>query len=575
MIQRTTLALFAFLLTATVSNAQQDVPNGWHLMNPAKDSFYGIDLARAYKFLKDKNKKPTPIIVAVLDSGVDTAHEDLKGILWHNPKEIPGNGIDDDGNGYVDDVYGWNFLGGKDGQNLKNAGAEKARVYHKYKDKYLNKTVDTLQMTEDEKYTYKMWQRSAAEITVSAEDQMNLMYLEIAAKGIKSNDKIIRKEMGKEEYTIDELEKFIPQTDAGRKAKLAYLNAMKIFTVESDMKNTAFIAELDSYIDGRKEAIAAKDNAPHNYRTDIIKDDYSNIHDKFYGNGDVMGAGPMHGTHVSGIIGAQRNNGIGMDGVADNVRIMTVRVVPDGDEYDKDIALGIFYAVDNGAKVINMSFGKAYSPEKKWVDSAIRYAAAKDVLIIHAAGNESADVDVKENFPSAYYLKDNKKAENFITVGASSDPKISGSLAASFSNYGKQNVDVFAPGVKIYSTVPGGNQYANLQGTSMAAPVVTGLAAMLRSYYPNLSAVQIKQAIEKSEYAPEGSVAVLKPSKDNSKEIVSMKDLEKNAGIVNAYGAVELADKMKPAVTATPKPLVKEKKDALPKSTFKPLNTKQ
>lgn len=575
MIKKITLTVSLFVATSFSIFAQQEVPKGWHLLSPSKDSFYGIDLSKAYTFLKDKNKKPTPIIVAVLDSGVDTTHEDLKGVLWHNPKEIPGNGIDDDGNGYIDDVYGWNFLGGKDGQNIKNAGAEKARVYHKYKAKYLDKTFDTLLMSEDEKYIYKMWLRSADEINVSADEQLNLMYVEIAAKAIKKNDKIIRVAMGKEEYTIDELEKYIPQVDSVRKAKLAYLNNMKAFNVEADTKNTEFISELDSYIEGKKAAVEAKDQAPQDYRADFIKDDYSNIQDKFYGNGDVMGGGPLHGTHVTGIIAAQRNNGIGMDGVADNVKVMMLRVVPDGDEYDKDIALGIFYAVDNGAKVINMSFGKSYSPEKKWVDSAIRYAASKDVLIIHAAGNDAADVDVKENFPSAYFLNGNK-ASNFMTVGASSDPKISGSLAASFSNYGKNNVDVFAPGVKIYSTVPGGNQYANLQGTSMAAPVVTGLAALLRSYYPNLSALQIKQAIEKSEYVPDSTIAILKPSKDNSKEIISIKDLAKNMGIISAIGAVELADKMMPATKIIPlKKPVKHSQTALPTSTLKPINTKQ
>ncbi len=212
-----------------------------------------------------------------------------------------------------------------------------------------------------------------------------------------------------------------------------------------------------------------------------------------------MGPDPKHGTHVSGIIAAQRNNGIGMDGIADNVKIMMVRAVPNGDEYDKDVALAIIYAVDNGAKVINMSFGKGFSPEKKWVDDAVQYAAQHDVLLVHAAGNESNDIDVENNFPNALMLKSKSKADNFIGVGASGDIHVgNGAMIAEFSNYGRDNVDVFAPGVKIYSTVTGGNQYAYLQGTSMASPVVAGVAALVRSYYPSLSAKQVKTIIESS-----------------------------------------------------------------------------
>jgi subtilisin family serine protease len=252
----------------------------------------------------------------------------------------------------------------------------------------------------------------------------------------------------------------------------------------------------------------------------------------------------MHGTHVTGIVAAKRNNGIGMDGVADNVLVMMVRVVPDGDEYDKDVALGIRYAVDNGAKVINMSFGKSFSPEKPWVDSAIRYAASKDVLIIHAAGNDGANNDIKDNFPSPYSQKFKNTADNFLNIGASSDPQISKSLAADFSNYGQENVDFFAPGVKIYSTLPGKNKYGNLQGTSMSTPIVTGLAALIRSYYPDLSAVQIKQILMSSVMLPDSTIVNLKPGPEHTP--ISFAALSKTGGIVNAYYAISTADLTKP-----------------------------
>jgi len=430
------LLLAAWLLSFSLVDAQS-APKGWHLLSPVKDSFFGINLDKAYAFLKSKDKKSKPVIVAIMDSGVDTTHEDLKGVFWRNPKEIPGNGIDDDGDGYVDDVYGWNFIGGKDGTNFKKSGAENTRVYNRFKDRFSGKAIDTFALSRDEKYVYTTWLRASKDLNITNEEQMQVMYIEITGKALKRHDKVIREEMGKEEYTPEQLEKFEPKTKQGREAKYGYLTLTKMIGIEPDEKNTSTISQIDEYVDGKKEVMEAKDKPYHDYRADIIRDDYNNINDKYYGNGDVMGPGPVHGTHVTGIIAANRNNGIGMNGVADNVQIMMIRAVPDGDEYDKDIALGIFYAVDHGAKVINMSFGKYFSPEKKWVDSAIHYAEMKDVLIVHAAGNESTNLDEKEGYPSPYFLNGGE-ATNFISVGASSDPSINGSLVADFSNYGKK-----------------------------------------------------------------------------------------------------------------------------------------
>jgi len=247
----------------------------------------------------------------------------------------------------------------------------------------------------------------------------------------------------------------------------------------------------------------------------------------------------LHGTHVSGIIAAARKNGKGMDGVADNVKIMSLRAVPDGDEHDKDIALAIRYAADNGARVINMSFGKSFSPEKKWVDDAVKYAESKGVLLVHAAGNDAKNLDTTFNYPSPVFLEDGKRASNWITVGASGDPK-AGGLTANFSNYGKKEVDVFAPGVKIYSTVPGGNTYQNLQGTSMASPVVAGLAAFILEYYPNLSPSQVKMVIEKSSQKPADKVS--NPGND---EMVPLSELSRTGGVINAFEAIKLASTIK------------------------------
>ncbi|MBS1639771.1 MAG: S8 family peptidase [Bacteroidetes bacterium] len=537
------LQVALIILLVPFFSIAQSSTKGWHLLDKEKDGYYGISIEKAYKFLKEKNRTSKTVIVAVMDGGVDTAHEDLKNILWHNAKEIANNGKDDDGNGYVDDIYGWNFLGNKDGKDVKKAGDEKSRFYHAYKNKFSGKAVDTTTMSIEDKYIYKSWQRANQEVNGDSNDQMEVMMIDATVKALKKHSKIIADEMGKPEFTVAELEKYEPKSNTVKDSKYIFLNAMRLFQVDSDTKNTTILKELDDELQNKKDAIDAKTNAPKNYRAEIVQDDYNNIQDKFYGNKDVMGPDAMHGTHVTGIIAAQRNNGIGINGVADNVKVMELRVVPDGDEYDKDIALGIFYAVDNGAKVINMSFGKYYSPNKKWVDSAFKYAEQKDVLIVHAAGNESNNVDEKPNYPNPFMLMENYKVNNFINVGASSDLRITpNSIAADFSNYGKQTVDVFAPGVKIYSTLPGGNQYGNLQGTSMASPVVAGIAALIRSYYPTLTAVQVKACIENSVVHIKDSVACLLPGQDPKP--IPFSSLSKTGGIVNAYGAVMAAEAM-------------------------------
>lgn len=544
---------------SSLRQVNKDSLKTWYLKDKATDGVAGISLNKAYQLLK--NKKSTPIIVAVIDSGVDTTHEDLKSVLWHNLKEIPNNGIDDDGNGYVDDYYGWNFLGGKDGRNVEKASSEKARVYHTYKDLYQGKAIDESKLSAEEKYRYKTWLQAAAEIEPSQENVAQLPMMQRVRSSLVAMDSVIRKESQKQEFTSDELEKFDLRSSEAKMAKSKFLNLMKMLGLGSDAKNTVVLQMVNEEVGRIEDEMAAKDKVPVDVRADIIKDNPADINDKFYGNKDVMGASSMHGTHVSGIIGASRGNGVGMDGIADNVKIMMIRAVPDGDEYDKDIALAIRYAVDNGAKVINMSFGKSFSPEKKWVDDAIKYAATKDVLIVHAAGNDSKNIDSTNNFPSTTFL-DGTMAKNVITVGASSDPSFANSYTSYFSNYGKNGVDIFAPGSRIYSTLPGGNSYGFEDGTSMASPVVAGLAGLIRSYFPKLTAEQVKQAIAASATGLGTGVTTLKPNKEGVKEEVPLSSLCKTGGLLNAYGAVEVADKLSAQS-------VKKLDDTLPKSSFK------
>ena len=527
-----------FATSVVAQTSKKEAPKGWHLMDKEKSGFYGVSIDKAYDFAKSKNLKSKTVIVAVIDSGIDTLHEDLKPILWVNKKEIPNNNIDDDKNGYTDDVHGWNFIGGKDGRNVKENSLEVNRVYHMYKSKYEGKTINENELNAADLEEYTMWKKAEKKTMGSQEGGADVVIMKKFLANTKKADSTLKVAMGKEIYTGTELDAYTTKNDAEKKAKVNLLGLMK-GNNQMEATNKEFITGFEDYVSGEERKQEAKTKAPFDYRGDIVKDNPTDFNDKNYGNKDIMAATSFHGTHCSGIIGAIRGNGKGVDGVASDLRIMTIRAVPDGDEHDKDVALAIHYAVDNGAQIISMSFGKDFSPRKDWVDDAVKYAESKDVLLVHAAGNDAKDVDTEDNFPSALFKDGKYRPNNYITVGASGDPT-NGGLTANFSNYGKNEVDVFAPGVQIYSSVPGGNTYGNASGTSMACPLVAGIAALTLQYYPNLSAKQLKYVIEKSAIQPDQKV--MKPGSD---EKVNLSDLSKTGGIANACEALKLASTIK------------------------------
>jgi len=547
----------AAMLAGTGAWAQksvtEEVPQNWHQLDKAATGYYGISLDKAYEFVKAKKLKSRQVLVAVIDSGIDTTHEDLKPILWTNTGEIPGNGIDDDKNGYVDDVHGWNFLGGKDGRNVKQDSYEGARVYHALKEKYGTLIPDESSVSEAEKKEIEMFKKAQQKV-VGDINPSEVAFFKKILPAFKAGDSVISKEINKEEYNCTDLESYTT-TDADAKKTKALLLQLCKGNGSNDITNKEIIEELEGNL--RKAETAEK--APEEYRKNIVQDNENDINDRGYGNNDIMAATSKHGTHCSGIIAAVRNNGKGGDGIAENVRIMMLRAVPDGDEHDKDIALAIRYAVDNGAQIVSMSFGKDFSPQKQWVDDAVKYAEKKGVLLVHAAGNDSKNIDSTDNFPCVTAL-DGYRARNWITVGASGDPK-NGGVTARFSNYGKRDVDVFAPGVQIYATIPGGNTYGKLSGTSMACPVVAGTAALLLEYFPGLTAEQLKYVIEKSATAPDIDVNI--PGKDDK---VKLSELSKTGGLLNAYEAVKLASSLTQQKNAPkevlPKPKMKKKKKA-------------
>ena len=484
----------------------------WSHLDLDKDSIPGMSVDKVYSELL-KGKKGVPVIVGIVDSGVDIEHEDLKSVVWTNKKEIAGNGIDDDKNGYIDDIHGWNFLG-----NITKENYEYQRIIN---DKSL---VDEATYLEAKKIN-----DDKIEEANQAKSQ-----IERALNGTTKADETLVKLLGKPTYTaedldaIDSKEPEVIQSKAIMKQMLAY--GLSVADLKKEIQK-----ELDTYI-----KVLSGENLKTNYRK-VLGDNPEDIKDVKYGDNNVMGPDKkeiLHGTHVAGIVAQVRNNNVGGDGIANNVQILTVRAVPDGDEYDKDIALGIRYAVDNGAKVINGSFGKAFSPHKQWVYDAIKYAESKDVLIVHAAGNDAKDIDKENNFPNDSDDKKTEFADNMITIGAL-NYEYGTNVVADFSNYGKLNVDVFAPGVKIYASTPN-NEYQFLQGTSMASPNVAGVAALIRSYYPTLSAKQVKHILMDSGTAITTKVTVGGDEKDSRQ----FSDLSKSGKILNAYNAMVLADKM-------------------------------
>ena len=513
------------------SDLNEDQLKAWAGSDLVTDTIPGMSVQKAYdEIIKDFQGKT--VIVGVVDSGVDIEHEDLKNVIWTNEDEIPGNGIDDDKNGYVDDIHGWNFLGNTIEENL-----EYVRILKNLKPKYDGK--DASDIAEANKEEFALYEKAQKEYDEEySEISRNVNYYNQLSQQIASARAAVSEKLGKEDFTKEELMAMEAEETSLQQQKGLLLNIMNnggedLDDVASQIQGGIdyYQGRLDSHLNLELEGRKTGDNP-------------DDLTDTNYGNNDVDGPDPekadaKHGTHVAGIIAAERNNGIGMNGVARNIKIMAVRAVPDGDEYDKDIALGIRYAVDNGAKVINTSFGKYYSTHPEWVIDAIKYAAKKDVLIVNAAGNDALDMDATRIYPNDQTPDNNEEiADNFLTVGASNFDYGS-DLVARFSNYGQTNVDVFAPGTKIWSTTPN-DEYEFLQGTSMASPAVAGVAAMVRSLYPKLSATEVKEVLMKSGLASPQEVMV----GGNSDDIRPFAELSVSGRMVNMYNALIMASKM-------------------------------
>lgn len=513
------IAALFIIITGHLLAQQGPVKAGWQHKDLQQDSVYGISTQKAYQFVKGRKSKQ--VIVAVIDGGIDTSHADLKAVFKINSKEKRANSRDEDRNRYVDDYYGWSFIGSAKG-NVEFDTREITRLVKEGRKKFANRS------PASDTAGYSLY------LALNGAYELELQKATVAfksANGLKLIVDTILMRLGKNNPTLAEWNAYQPQS-----VNEASIKAL----VRTRMKDTKldFVSfkenEIDKPVKQYRNQLDYGVNLDFDPRN-LVGDNYEDLTERYYGSPDVTGPNALHGTHVAGIIAAVRNNGIGIDGIADNVRILPIRAVPDGDERDKDIANAIRYAVDNGASIINMSFGKPYSNHKGVVDEAVKYAMKKDVLIVHAAGNDGLNLDLEPNFPNRRYEDRTGQAEAWLEVGASVPVVGRGALAAGFSNYGKNTVDVFAPGVGIYSTIPG-SRYEMLDGTSMAAPVVSGVAALLRSYFPTLKAWEVKEIIMQTAIRNTARALIIKEARQEHFNNMSI-----SGGVINAYEAVKMA----------------------------------
>lgn len=522
----------AFAQQSADKNQDNDLMT-WYHKDIKTANVYGVNTQGAYSFLESKGLKPTPIVVGVLDSGVEIDHPGLIKNMWINTKEIPNNGIDDDKNGYVDDIHGWNFMGSSKG-DVDVDNMEVTRVVRQYKPLFESENsaknkANQAKMPEE----FEMYMKSKKIYDEkSVESRRYTAFFTKLKETIPTMIKLLK---GKN-LSQEVLSKITP-TQPDEAIALDFLSRLG---QDPELKG-ATPDKVKDYMDNMvKEALDHYEPSSKQYdldfdtRAELVGDDYNNYNQKHYGNNHYEGPDALHGTHVAGIIAGYPQGGEVQYGVASKVaKIMTVRAVPDGDERDKDVANAIRYAVDNGAKILNMSFGKPVSPGKKQVWEALKYAESKGVLLVKAAGNENEDIEVNEYFPTNFKKTSDAKpfVSNMIVVGASTNRN--DDLKASFSNYNKKMVNVFAPGEQIYSTVPDG-KYQYLQGTSMASPVVAGAAALLWSYMPSLSPQQIIESLVKTSNKSKSETGLSTPNN-------TFENISEAGGVIDVAKAAEYA----------------------------------
>lgn len=469
------------------------------------------------------------VIVAVIDSGMDIKHVDLKDNIWVNKKEIPGNCIDDDKNGYVDDIHGWNYVLGKDGKSIDGETLEVTRELYRLK-----------KAGETASDYYKQVKKAFSEGLMGRKERLAGYKAEMTV--IDTAITLFNDDLGT--YTLDEVKALATTTSVEAAAKKDLVALYEKRNARTHLKD---VAALRAYVKGGMDYYQSA--VDYHYNLELAKNpqrgddpdffgDFKTNPDKLYGNNDVtpVNGDETHATHVAGIIGAVRGNAIGIRGVATKVKIMALRAVPNGDESDKDVYHAVRYAVDNGAKIINMSFGKGFARNADKVIEAFAYAASKGVIIVHSAGNSSDNNDVAVSYPERKLADKNSDLyAHWLEIGASG-PVAGPDLRAYFSSFGQNSVDIFSPGYKVKSTI-NDNKYAYYSGTSMASPVVSGILALMMSYDPAMAASLLKTKLMETarQYKDVTSEVVI----DGKKQTVPFKALSISGGVADAEKLLE------------------------------------
>ncbi|MBG7630454.1 MAG: S8 family serine peptidase [Bacteroidetes bacterium] len=501
----------------------------WHLKDYESDGVPGISLDKLYDELI-KNQKGKQIIVAIIDTEIDINHEDLKDFIWINNDEQPNNGVDDDNNGYVDDVNGWNFIGNKNGGNLICSNFSYTRKLKELIPIFKGKTKEEV---GNDTLNFKIYQRALMDHqNMKRQLKEDYEYVEFLNTGFPRSKKLLDSIFRGSTYTINQLDSLytiFKKQDSIKAADIYFMIDFLNFDMHGYADNLAYESNL---IEKYSNNISFDDRA-------IIGDNVNDIEDRDYGSPFITNSLKefTHGSIVSGVLAAHRTNNKGVRGITNTVKLMPLCIQAKfGAETDKDLALSIKYAVENGAQVINISANRTYELHNEWVQQALLYAEEQNVLVVKGAGNSETDIDKIITYPNKN-TKDHV-LNNFIVVGATG-MELNSNFKPVWANYGRKTVDFYAPGESILTTTPF-DSYKVDSGSSLSTAITSGVAALLLSYYPDLKVSEIRQILMESATRYDLDIEL----DYDSNTTVPFSKLSNSGGVLNAFNAFVLAEKI-------------------------------
>jgi subtilisin family serine protease len=495
--------LIASLLIGVAGYAQNE---NWHHLAP-EDGVFGAAIERAHAAARESGLRPArrPITIALIGGGIDISHKAISDIIWVNRRERRINGRDNDRNGWIDDRHGWNFLG-NDTMTINSLSTMGDREFLRLKDKYnhflfvedgiaymfddeLGALVETEPPADMEEFEYFLRVVTESEL---AETNRGVMLAKAVVWYIREIGHSMRMAYPERVLTRTDFGEFVraqQSTTAMQDALFAFIDLMFMSANTEDWNTMAAFADTEFIpIQELRHERAMARRFPR--ERELIGDDPNDLNDKGYGNNNLLANNALRNTMIAGIIGAGGGQSE-IRGITNNVQIMTLRIEADfGEPYMKDMALAIRYAVEQGADIIQLGATNRLFPrhQSHWVEEALRYAEQRNVLVVIPVRDLSSNLD---DFP--FYPNRNLSTgtlSNIITVAASD------SLGNPFlwANFSETELDIFAPGVEIKSAMPG-NRYAIDSGSAYAAAMVTGVAAFIKNYFPQITPAQMRQLL--------------------------------------------------------------------------------